>query len=99
MQIKTVILLGNFSLGLINFVNLSITLFIQRFLRFFNFFLIKTRSLTFLFLGSTFFISMLRTVNIEKLTATCLYQSSLTPTGVDLSNILEGRPKCLGKMW
>src|SRR6218665_3727499 len=41
MHIKTVILLKNFSFGLINFVNLSTTFFIQRFLTFFIFFIIK----------------------------------------------------------
>ena len=50
MHIKTVILLGNFSFGLINFVNLSTTFIIQRFLTFFIFF-IKTRFLTFFILG------------------------------------------------
>ena len=35
--IKTVILQGNFSLGLINLVNLSTTFFIQRFITFFIF--------------------------------------------------------------
>jgi len=34
MHIRTVILLKNFSFGLINFVNLSTTFFIQRFLFF-----------------------------------------------------------------
>jgi len=33
-HIKTIILLENFSFGLINFVNLSTTFFIQRFLTF-----------------------------------------------------------------
>src|SRR6218665_714195 len=35
MHIRTVILLGNFSFGLMNFVNFSTTFFIQRFLTFF----------------------------------------------------------------
>ena len=38
MHINTVILLGNFSFDLINFVNLSTTFFIQRFLTFFYYF-------------------------------------------------------------
>ena len=38
MHIKTVILLKNFSFGLINFVDLSTTFFIQRFFTFFIFF-------------------------------------------------------------
>src|SRR6218665_2376232 len=42
MHIKTVILLGNFSFGFINFVNVSTTFFIQGFLTCFYFF-IKTR--------------------------------------------------------
>ena len=54
MHVKTVILLGNFSFGLIYFVNLSTTFFIQCFLTFFIFF-IKNAFLTFLFLESTFF--------------------------------------------
>jgi len=49
MHIKTVILVRNFSIGLINFVNLSTTFFIQRFLRFFYFF-IKIVFLTFFIL-------------------------------------------------
>jgi len=53
MHINTVILLGNFSFDLINFVNLSTTFFIQRFLTIFS---LKTRFLTFLFLESTFFL-------------------------------------------
>jgi len=39
MHIKTVILLNNFSFGLINFFNLSTTFFIQRFEEFFYFFI------------------------------------------------------------
>ena len=42
MPIKTVIVLGNFTIGLINFVKLSKTFFIQRFLKFFIFFHKKT---------------------------------------------------------
>ena len=54
MHIKTVILLKNFSFGLINFVDLSTKFFIQRFLRIFIFF-IKTRFLTFFILGVNVF--------------------------------------------
>src|SRR6218665_2889575 len=57
-HIKAVILLKKFSFGLINFVNLSTTFFIQRFLTFLIF-IIKTAFLTFLFLWSTFFTSMI----------------------------------------
>src|SRR6218665_2170415 len=55
--IKTVILQGNFSLGLINFVNLSRTFFIQRFLTFFIF-SIKTRFLTLFILGVNVFLHL-----------------------------------------
>ena len=41
MHIKTLIILRNFSFRLINFVNVSTTLFIQRFLTFFFIFFIK----------------------------------------------------------
>ena len=54
MHIKTVILLVNFSFVLINFINLSSTCFIQRFLTFFNF-LIKNAFLTFFILGVNVF--------------------------------------------
>src|SRR6218665_1271440 len=55
MHIKTVILLGNFSFGLITFVNLSTPFFIQRFLTFFLYFFIKTRFFTFFILGINVF--------------------------------------------
>src|SRR6218665_149214 len=53
MHIKTVILLGNFSFGLITFVNLSTPFFIQRFLMFL--FFIKTCVFTFFILGINVF--------------------------------------------
>jgi len=63
MHIKTVILLRNFSFGLINFVNLS-TFFIQRFSTFFIFF-IKTRFLkVFLFWGLMFFFTSMTEVTL-----------------------------------
>ena len=56
MHIRTVILPGNFSFGLINFVNLSTTFFLQRFLMFFIYF-IKNAFLMFFFIlgGQRFF--------------------------------------------
>src|SRR6218665_1086289 len=58
MHIKTVILLRNFSFVFINFDNLSTTFYIQRFLTFL-FFHKKRVFNVFLFLGSTFFTSMI----------------------------------------
>src|SRR6218665_2721075 len=64
MHINTVILPGNFSFGLIKFLNLSKTFFIQRFLTF-SYFFIKTRLLTFFILGvNVFFTSMRQTASL-----------------------------------
>src|SRR6218665_3389313 len=53
---KTVILLGNFSFGLIKFVNFSTTFFVQRPFNVFFYYFHKNAFLTFfLFSGSTFF--------------------------------------------
>src|SRR6218665_4135409 len=58
MHINTVILLGNFSFGLIKFLNLSKTFFIQRFLTVSYF-------LTFFILGANvFFTSMRQTASL-----------------------------------
>src|SRR6218665_444344 len=57
MHIKRVILLGIFSFGLRDVVNLSTTFFIQRFFTFFYFF-IKTRFLTFFILGVNVFLHL-----------------------------------------
>jgi len=54
MHIMTVILLRNLLFSLINFVNLSTTFFVQRFLTFL-FFSEKTRFLTFFILGVNVF--------------------------------------------
>jgi len=56
-HIRTVILLRNFSFGLIDFVNLSTTFFIQRFFTFFIIF-IKTRFLTFFILEVNVFLHL-----------------------------------------
>ena len=65
MHIKTVILLGNFSLGLRDVVNLSTTFFIQLFLRF-NFFLKKRVFNVFYSWGQRFFTSMNASMAIVK---------------------------------
>ena len=58
MHIKTVILLKYCSYGLINFVNLSTTFFIQRLLYVFLIFFIKTRFLTFFILEANVFLHL-----------------------------------------
>src|SRR6218665_1688789 len=63
MHIKREILLEKFSIDLIYFVNLSTTIFIQRFLTFFIFF-IKTRFLTFFILGVIHFLHLLNKLQL-----------------------------------
>ena len=82
MNFKTVILLWNFSFGLINFVNLSTTFFIQRFLKFFYFF-IKNAFLTFFILGVNVFIHVYAVTHhlIEVLLIILCIQCRALPTG------------------